>query len=328
MQLISTSHRALIGDIGGTNARFAASDLTGRNLTDRLTLPTQEFGSMTDLLAAYTSRTGVRAEVACLAVAGPITHGAAKLTNAAWSFSETDVCRATGVVGARLVNDFEALAYGVPHLGEHDLATVKPGTANPKAPVVVLGPGTGFGAASLVPTGKGWISLPGEGGHMTFGTTADEEESVVHDHFASIYEHVSVERILSGSGIEAIDGCFGGPGRSAEEIVEEAARGDGGTASRTIDFFARVLARIAGDIALVVGARGGVYLGGGIAPRILDALDSDAFRTAFVRKGRMSGYLADIPVRVITIDDGGLRGAAVLAAELVPDADRVGWAHT
>ncbi|MCF3934833.1 glucokinase [Acuticoccus sp. M5D2P5] len=321
-----TSREALIGDIGGTHARFATCDLFGNTIRNRRTLSTKAFASFEDALTTYLSETGVHAATACLAVAGPVESGAARLTNAPWSFSEADIRRVAGVFGAHLVNDFEALARAVPQLDPDDLVAIKAGRAEDGATLAVLGPGTGFGVASLVPCARGWTGLPGEGGHMTFGAI-NEEEWVIHDHLSALYDHVSVERVLSGAGLEAIDIAFGGPGRTAREIVESARRGEGGTAPRTLDAFVRILARVAGDVALVVGATGGVFLGGGIAPKILDFLDSEVFRAAFVAKGRMARYLSDIPVHVITAADGGLRGAAAIVPTLVPDVARVGWAN-
>jgi glucokinase len=320
---------ALVGDIGGTRARFALCDPDGANVRGFTSLMTRDYRTIREALTTYLAGEGARPETVSLAVAGPVSGGTVDLTNADWQFTAGDVAQATGAGHVRFVNDFEALARVLPDLAPADLAVIVEGAYEPGAPRIVLGPGTGFGMASLVTTRSGRVAVAGEGGHVTFGaTTADER--TVRDHLAARHGHVSVERMLSGSGIEAIYTALGGPGApDVSEIVDRGLSGDA-AARAALDMFVRVLARIAGDMALVLGARGGVYIAGGIAPRILPALDSDTFREAFRAKGRMSTYLDGVPVRVITAQDAGLRGAAATLADppadFEPDRHIAGWA--
>lgn len=320
---------ALVGDIGGTRARFALCDLDGARLSGFTSLEVRDFRTIRDALKAFLSGEGVRPQVVSLAVAAPVTGRPISLTNAHWSFDAADVAQVTGATHVRFVNDFEALARVLPDLTARDVVTVLPGGYEPAAPRVVLGAGTGFGVASLVTTRTGRVAVAGEGGHMTFGATSDEERAV-RDHLAARHGHVSVERVLSGSGIEAIHEALGRGRGGVAEIVAAAMAGEAGPRA-TVDLFVRLLARVAGDMALVIGARGGVYIAGGIAPRILPALDSDGFRAAFRDKGRMAAYLDGVPVRVITAQDAGIRGAAAAAAdpfdETEPARHLAGWAH-
>ena len=322
----STTPVALAGDIGGTRTRFALCDLDGSNIGEMTSLTTKEFPSIDAALRAYLAEAGVSPQVVSLAVAAPLTGPTIQLTNADWTFCADDVKRATGAARVQILNDFAALARALPKLADADLRTVSPGERDPAAPNLVIGPGTGFGAATFVRSAAGWVSVPGEGGHMTFGA-CDADDRLVVEFLARRHGHVSVERVLSGSGIEAIHAAFTDASAPAAEIVSRVLAGSDADARRTIDYFVRTLARVAGDMALMVGARGGIYLGGGIAPRLVDAIDSDAFRAAFCDKGRMSHYLARVPIHVIMAPDAGLRGAAAALVDLMTDADRAGWAH-
>jgi glucokinase len=320
---------ALVGDIGGTRARFALCDPDGSNVRGFTSMMTRDYGTIREALATYLAGEGARPETVSLAVAGPVSGGRVDLTNADWHFTAGDVAQVTGAADVRFVNDFEALARVLPDLAPCDLAVIVEGGYEPGAPRIVLGPGTGFGVASLVTTRKGRVSVAGEGGHVTFGATSEEERRV-RDLLAARHGHVSVERVLSGNGIEAIYTALGGSdGATVGDIVKHGLEGDP-PARAALDMFTRVLARIAGDMALVLGARGGVYIAGGIAPRMLSALDTDMFREAFRAKGRLSAYLDGVPVRVITAEDAGLRGAAAMLADppaaLESDRQLAGWA--
>lgn len=314
---------AVAADIGGTKARFAVCDLDGSHLKPLPPLQTRAFRSVGDAIKAALKDVEGRPERVSLAVAAPVTGQTIELTNADWSFTEADVREATGASRVNLLNDFVALAHVLRRLTTADLAHVCDGQPDPDAPSVILGPGTGLGASSYVNTMAGWQALASEGGHMTFGATSNDEWQV-HQHLFQHHGHVSMERVVSGAGIEAIFTAFGGaPGTKAADIVQDAREGDA-LAGRTVGFFASVLARFAGDMALMLGARGGVYLGGGICPRLLAHLDTDAFREAFRRKGRMSDYLSAVPVHVIMARDAGLRGAAAALSDLMTEAERAG----
>ncbi|AXS41618.1 glucokinase [Breoghania sp. L-A4] len=315
--------RALVGDIGGTHARFAISDIDRLTIEHFTLYKTRDFSSFEDAVSAYYRAIDERPRMAAFAIAGPITGDTVALTNAPWSFTTAGIREATGIKNVTLLNDFEAIALSLPYLADSDLQRIGGTQINETAPRLVLGPGTGFGVSGLVPVADGWSATSGEGGHVSFGATSAREMAIL-EHLAWEFGHVSIERVLSGSGIEAIHAALGRlkNGRTATlpaaEIVARADAGGDAHATQTLSCFVSVLARTAGDFALVFGARGGVYLGGGIAPRILTHLTSGAFRKAFENKGRMSSYLAQIPAFVITAKDPGLRGAAVALAQKRP----------
>jgi glucokinase len=261
--------------------------------------------------------------MASLAIAGPVSGEILHLTNHSWSFTRDELRGATGAEHLCLVNDFEALALSLPHLTGRDLHQI--GGAEPvdRAAKAVLGPGTGLGVAGLVASASGWVSLPSEGGHMTFAVESKEELALLNG-VAENMGHLSVERLISGPGLvriyQLLGDMRGSAARpcSAAEIVEHALSRADPLAADALGYFAIWLGRFAGDVALVLGARGGVYLGGGIAPKILDALTSGAFRSAFQAKGRLSSFLAPIPVYVIIATDAGLRGAAAALSATMP----------
>jgi glucokinase len=322
--MVSGKRLALVGDIGGTHARFAISDIDELTIDHFVVLQTKLFSSMHDALGHYLQSIPFQPQLAGFAVAGPVADQKVAMTNAPWTFSAADVASVTGAKQVHLVNDFEALARALPFLSAHDLKGIHPGKPQNDAPKVVLGPGTGFGVCGLVRTGSGWQAVAGEGGHISFGAS-NSLEMEVHDRLSAEHRgHVSMERVLSGRGIEAIHAVVSGnyakpqKDRSATAIVEAALSGENSHAIETLQFFTALLARVAGDAALLFGARGGVYLGGGIPPKIVHFLDTDAFREAFANKGRMAKYLSAIPVNVITAKDAGLRGAAIALSELYP----------
>ena len=306
---------ALVADIGGTHARFALSDVEEMTITHFVALRTSAFKTIGEAIAAYYRSVPFRPTMASLAVAGPVTGERVTLSNAAWSFTRGDVVRATGTERVHLVNDFAAIARVLPYLRDRDLHAIPGGHADPGAPRLVVGAGTGFGAAVLVPTRGEPVAVGGEGGHATFGAADASERVILHYLERSEDGHVSVERVLSGRGLEAIHSALSGPATriAAAAIVERAHAGDA-EAILTVRSFARILARIAGDWALLAGARGGVFLAGGIAPRILPWLDG-AFRAAFEEKGRMTDWLRAVPLRVVMAPDAGLRGAALAASD-------------
>lgn len=306
---------ALVADIGGTHARFAISDVEEMTIAHFVAFRTDAFATIGEAIAAYYRSIPFRPDMASLAVAGPVTRERVVLSNAAWEFTRDDVAAATGATRIELANDFAALARVLPHLTAHDLHAIPGGTAEPDAPRLVIGAGTGFGAALLVPNAGDPIAVGGEGGHATFGASDACERVILNYLERSEDGHVSVERVLSGHGLEAIHSALTGPAKRlpAATIVEHAHEG-GAEAIRTVRTFAKITARIAGDWALLTGARGGVYIAGGIAPRILPWLDGE-FRTAFEAKGRMTEWLRDVPTSVVTAPDAGLRGAALAASD-------------
>lgn len=309
---------ALIGDIGGTNARFALVTPGSFAPHDILSLPCADYPSLVDAVEDYLARVGYDASraprEACLAFACPVHDDWVKMTNNAWAFSKTAVQQSLDLDLFKVINDFTAQALGVPHVDADDLVAVGGGSAQAHSIRLVIGPGTGLGVAGVFPGQHAWIPLPTEGGHVTFAPTDEQEQNLLR-YFRSRYGRVSVERILCGQGLLdlycAHASLMGATPRfqSPAEVTSGAAEGDA-IAVDSVQRFLKILGDVCGDAALTIGARGGVYLCGGILPRLLDWLPDSRFRTAFADKGRMSAYNADIPIWVVTAPWTGLLGAA------------------
>ncbi|MBH8578978.1 glucokinase [Bisbaumannia pacifica] len=308
---------ALIGDIGGTNARFALVPPGGFEPHDILSLPCADYSGLVEAVNDYLTRvgaTGAQApREACLAFACPIRGDRVKMTNNHWAFSRREAQQALGLTLFKVINDFTAQALGVPHVTESDLLEVQPGEALPHTARLVIGPGTGLGVAGLFPGRRAWIPLPTEGGHVTFAPTDEREQNLLR-HFRNRYGRVSVERILCGQGLLdlylAHCSLKGAPPRYANPAEVSEAAGADPVARDTLLRFLKILGDVCGDAALTMGARGGVYLCGGILPRLLEWLPRSRFREAFAAKGRMGDYTGAIPVQVVTAAWPGLLGAA------------------
>jgi glucokinase len=309
---------ALIGDIGGTNARLALVTPGEFAPRDIQSLPCADYAGPVEAVQAHLAQVGLVGEAApreaCLAFACPIREDRVAMTNNHWDFSQRQVREALGLERFKVINDFTAQALGIPHIADKALVEVQAGKAVHHAPRLVIGPGTGLGVAGLFPGRHAWIVLPSEGGHATFSPTDEREQNLLR-HFRNRYGRVSVERILSGQGLHdlylAHCSLKGAPPRYAgpAEVTQAAGEGDG-VARDTLLRFLKILGDVSGDAALTFGARGGVYLCGGILPRLLDWLPRSRFQEAFTAKGRMSVYTAAIPVWVVTAPWPGLLGAA------------------
>lgn len=305
----------LVGDIGGTHVRFAVASFDGRwHLTRKW--DSEAHLSFQDLLRDYIARCGTALPRAVsLAVAGPVGDGAAVLTNRQWRLAESDLLT-FGFSQARLTNDFAALASAAPQLAPEQLFTLgldQPGMEG--APVAVMGAGTGFGASCLLRHGDRCLPLACEAGHIGFAPT-DEKEDAVLKILRARFGRVSVERLLSGPGLEnllaALRHLQGASGNAmdAATIMHQGEIGD--TLCReTVAMFCGIYGSVAGDLALALGARGGVYLAGGIALKIKSILAASQFRQRFEDKGRLSYYLRSIPTRIVTDPDATLIGAAI-----------------
>lgn len=311
---------ALIGDIGGTNARFA---LLSDGVVDRMEiLHVRDFGRFEDAVRAYLARRQGRNAVtaAALAVAGPVAANRCDLTNSEWVIDGDALKARFGFRSSRVVNDFEALAWSLPGLSGSDLRQIGGGPAQAGAPLAVLGPGTGLGVGLYVPGSGGPAVVPTEGGHVTLPAT-DAREADVIAHLRERHGHVSAERALSGQGLEnlyqaviALD-RVSAPPRDAAGITGAAMDGSCAVAKAALDLFCGFLGGVAGNLALSCGARGGVYIGGGIAPRIAAHLAASSFRARFEAKGRMSVYLAPIPAWIILRPDAAFAGLRAIAEQ-------------
>jgi glucokinase len=314
--------KALVADIGGTNARFAIADLGTLQLSSRATFRCAEFPSLQAMAAAYLAHVSERPTAAALAVAAPVLGERVQFTNSSWSFGPDDLRAALRVEKLLLLNDFEALAHALPHLEPSNLHQIGGGTPAGRATKVVLGPGTGLGLASLVWSPTGWLAMPSEGGHASFAVE-DAREFAILERLLTGRERLSAERVLSGPGLgdvyRVLAELHGQPvlPLQAPDVVKRALAGEDPIARETLERFAIWLGRFAGDAALFFAGRGGVYLGGGIAPRMVNVLSAGPFRRAFETKGRLASYLLAIPVYVILSGDAALKGtAAALAARI------------
>ena len=315
---------AVIADIGATNTRLALVGADGVR-SSPVSYSNERFDSLRHVIGAYLAdhRTGVPV-MGAFAVAAPIVGDEVRFTNLRWQFSVQALARELGLERLDVINDFAAQALSLPALREGDTLAIGGGTALPGATRAVLGPGTGLGIAGLVPAGGRWVAVPGEGGHVTLAATDDFEARLI-TRLRERFGHCSAERVLSGPGLtnlfEVVAAETGAPHEevSPEDITRRAGAGDA-LAARCLELFFAFLGTVAGNVALTLGALGGVYLSGGILPRIADALLSSPFRARFEDKGRYSGYLAAIPTRLITAEHPALLGLQRLLASSGPRA--------
>ncbi|MEV6033453.1 glucokinase [Nonomuraea sp. NPDC052116] len=305
----------LVADIGGTNARFGLVTSSGARPADVAVLAGSDYPTLPEAVAAYLAEHagGVRPGAACLALAGPIDGDRYRLTNSAWAGSVRDL----GVPYAALLNDFEALAVSLPHLEGDDLVSL--GGPEPGHGVkAVLGPGTGLGVGGLVPAEHGWTPIPGEGGHVTVPVVDRRELEIVQVLQSQGLPHVVAEHVLSGPGLVRLHRALAqvngvaAPDLTASDIV---ARLDDSLCAETVEVFCGMLGSFAGNVALTLGARGGVYLGGGVLPRIVERVRTSSFRTRFAENPDMAHYLEAIGTALIVAPQPALTGAAAWLAQ-------------
>ncbi|MBY4677237.1 glucokinase [Marinobacterium arenosum] len=310
------SEYALVGDIGGTNARFALVRPGSVELQQVRTLNCADYRNIDDACRDYFAAVGIeRVARACLAFACPVQGDEIRMTNNHWRFTRETLKRQLGLDQLKLVNDFTAMALGMLHVPSGERLVVGGGRALDGAARLVIGPGTGLGVSGLVPANDGWIPLATEGGHVSFAPT-DEVELAVWRQLNEQFGRVSVERILCGQGLlnlyRALCGYRSQPVRceSPAEISTRALAGSEPMAVEALSRFCRILGAVAGDAVLTLGARGGVYLCGGILPKVAEFFLQSGFREAFEAKGRFVEYMAQVPVWLCTADNPGLLGAA------------------
>lgn len=304
----------LVGDVGGTNARFAlVSPGSSAPGTPRL-LKNDDHPSLADAITTFLALEGGRKPArAAIAIAGPVTGDRVRLTNRGWDFSTEAVRSSLGLAELLILNDFEALALACPFLPGHASEPVgPPGQAVPGKPMAVLGPGTGLGVAGAVPGRGRWIAVPGEGGHIELGTAIPRLRQALEVAYRQ-RGRVSAEHWLCGPGLlrmgQDIATAEGGTlvWKSPSEIVSAAMAGDG-FARELVELFLDQLACFAGDVALTFGARGGVFLGGGVLDHLIGMFDATRFAQRFRDKGRLSSFLDGVPLRRITAPTPALFG--------------------
>jgi glucokinase len=309
----------LIGDIGGTNARFALlPDPEARPIILQ-PLATADFPDMEAAIEANVlPHSPVPPRSAIIDLAGPIKGDAVPLTNAHWVVRPRETIERLGVHDVILLNDFEALALALTALQPRDVVVIGGGNSDPHGAKVVVGPGTGLGVGALVRAGDVWTPVPGEGGHVALGP-AEADEFPVWAHIEPEHGRVSAEALICGRGIvrlyrAVVAAEAGAPTFTKPEEITEAALAESDPhALRTINLYSRLLGRLAGDLALIFMARGGVYIGGGIPPRILPILSKSEFRRAFEAKAPHQEIMAAIPTFVIVDEAPALHGLAALA---------------
>jgi glucokinase len=302
----------LIGDIGGTNARFALVGADGRPSEVR-TLPAAGFPGLVEAAAAYLD--GRPVAEAVIAVATPVEGDAVSFTNSHWSFSISEARARMGLERLEVINDFVAQALSVPHLLEGEREQIGPGAPLPGAPVGVIGAGTGLGVSGLVTVGERTAALATEGGHASLAPGTARERALL-DRLAARFGHVSKERVLSGPGLlnaaQALAEIDGG-GTAATtpvEVTRMAADGSCPYCAEAVATYSGLLGSASADLALTLGAKGGIYVAGGVSLGLGPLFDRALFRRRFEEKGRLRAYLAPIPTYLITRGDTGLLGAA------------------
>lgn len=314
---------ALIGDVGGTNCRLALTPAApaGKPAISQVrTYPAADYATFEDAVGAYLGEVGAKVSAAVIAVAGPVSDGEVRMTNHAWRITEKGLAAEIGAP-ARLINDFEALAHALPALGDGDVLPLGETPAPPERfTMAVMGAGTGFGTAALVRDGARQAVLVAEGGHSAFAPGDALELEIWRRLAARFSGYVQVEHLLSGPGLvnlhRALCDIEGQPTsfETPDQITDAADAGDP-RALAVADRFVRIFGATAADLALAQGARGGVYLAGGVSARLLSTKTAAAFRVRFESKGDFSPYLVAIPTQLITHDQPGLLGAACALAD-------------
>jgi glucokinase len=311
----------LVGDIGATHARFGLVSPDGKLLQSR-TLSDEDYPTIDDALTAFLAERGSlpMPRQGAIAIASPVTGDRVAMTNHPWSFSVLALKSRFAFERLEVINDFTALALALPRLAQEDRQAVGGGAAIAGAPIGVLGPGSGLGVSGLVPSGKRWIALTGEGGHATMAPGTDRESAVL-DRMRRHFDHVSAERALSGPGLVnlyntlAVINGVPAKGYTAAQITDLAIRAEDPLCVETTTMFCAMLGTIAGNLALTLGARGGVYIGGGIVPKLGRTFLDSPFRERFEAKGRFRSYLEAIPTFVVTHPLPAFLGCAALLAQ-------------
>jgi glucokinase len=312
---LSLNDLRLIADVGGTNARFAIAQ--GGAYQELTQIEVSRYASLQDALADYLKGLppSLRPAAAMIAVAGPVFGDRITLTNSNWSFAISEMKRSLGMRVLRVVNDFAGTAMAMPYLPAADCFPVGRRAKAADGPIGVIGPGTGLGVGALVPDSGRWVLVPGEGGHVTLPTATRAEDEIAA-YLRTRWDHVSAERALSGAGLVnlyeaicAIEGRKAQP-MSPADVTDHAMRGSDDACVQAFGHFCAILGTVAGDLALTLGASGGIYIAGGILLRFKEAFAASAFRERFESKGRFRGFLETIPTSLVLESSPALLGLA------------------
>lgn len=325
----------LAGDLGGTKTLLLLAEREGRRILFERRYENASFGSLEEILRTFLAEcrqsTGMPPpQMACLGVAGPVRNGVARITNLSWHVSEAELIRVSGAKRGLLLNDFEAVGYGIDSLEANEIIELQKGCPRLDGVRAVIGAGTGLGEAIMVPVSQGWKVIPGEGSHVDFAPRNDAEAGLwrwLHQRFG----HVSYERVVSGAGLvnvlsflreaehlplsAALENALQ-EGDQAAIISEFAVSGRDAVAVRALDVFVSIYGAEAGNLALKCLPYGGLYVAGGIAPKLAGKLADGRFIDAFREKGRFAGLMAEFPVRLVNNSRVGLLGAVQAARQL------------
>jgi len=305
----------LAGDVGGTHARLALMQARGEDLSilSEKIYPSHDYSKLEDIVADFLKQSSTKPELAGIGVAGPVRDGKCVATNLPWIVDSVPLAAACGLPRVELLNDLEANAYGISTLAATDFSTLQKGIPNAKGNAAVISAGTGLGEAGMYFDGRVLRPFAGEGGHASFAPEG-EIQAELFEYLMRKFGHVSCERVLSGPGLVNIYEFLRDTGRGSENhaVVEQMRTGKDKCqlCDEAVEIFVQIYAAEAGNLALKVLATGGVYIGGGIAPKILSELQRPIFLEAFLNKGRMKPLLEAIPVLVILNENTALRGAA------------------
>ena len=295
----------LLADIGGTHTRLTLARVP-KGFAHTETFDNARFPDLASLVESFLKQLpdAERPQTGAFAVASPVDGDKIRMTNCGWEFSLSSLCKQLGLDALYCINDFTAIALAIPRMGPEDTIQIGAGAGRARAPIGVIGPGTGLGVSGLIPCGDGWVPLLAEGGHVTLAA-ATEEESRVLDRLRERFGHASAERVLSGPGLAElyktlaqITGQEAQSG-SSEEISQRAIHEKDSVAVNALSMYFAMLGTVAGNLALTLGARGGIYLAGGILPTMPDALQHSRFRERFIEKGRYRSYLNAIPTFLV-----------------------------
>ncbi len=313
----------IVADIGGTNARFGLVTQVNQSelqyvIEYQNKFPSNQFRNISEATLHFidTLPIGIKdIDGACLALAGPVIGDDARSTNLNWHFSIAKVKANLGINKLSIINDFSAYAYATPLVPAEHLLQINQGNGEKACPIAIVGPGTGFGVAALLPDDNKYTILPTEGGHMTISTVTPLQQDIVST-LRKELSHISLESILSGPGLRNIYRALAlvegtsSPQLGASQITTEALINPSSLSYRTLRLFCQWLGQTTGDLALSLGARGGIFLGGGILPRFTEFLLASEFMTSYSNKGKLQDYVNEIPINLITEGNSALLGAA------------------
>jgi len=324
----------IAGDIGGTKTRLAlvSPEAGPRQFVAEQEFHSADFNGLQPVVEAFLAKTGVRPTSACFDVAGPVIDGQARMTNLAWDLNEAELCRGLGLARVTLLNDLNAVAHAIPHLKSEQLVDINPGKAKLHGAIAVMAPGTGLGEAFLIWSGTAYVACPSEGGHRDFAP-ADEVQAGLWSYLTDRFRHVAYERVAAGIGVQNVYDYVRSCDPSSESpafaaalqaaidraplIIDAALQNPDNNplAAQALRIIIDVWGAEASNLALTVLATGGVYLAGGLPPRVLPQLQDGSFLRAFCAKGRFANLLRDVPIKVVIIN-AALLGAAIVGLEL------------